>query len=135
MDIPLAAKFRQSKIAYFTIATLYARAKQQPNSSQTASVSFWYWRGLTTQRIGYTHTHAMIMRLETGFLRFHLKKMFNSYFRRETVINFLEWNEFFPSFIWCPLSVFIYILLPKTDFFPRCDHILFSCESKWIWWW
>lgn len=57
----------------------------------------------------------MIMRLETGFLRFYLKKMFNSYFRRETVINF--WNE---------MSFF------RRSFGARCLYLYIFCFQKLI---
>lgn len=55
MDIPLAAKFGQSKIAYFTIATLYARAKQQPNSKRQLLILTWLNH---SKNWIHTHTHT-----------------------------------------------------------------------------
>lgn len=122
MDIPLAAKFGQSKIAYFTIATLYARAKQQPNSKRQLLILTWL-----NHSKNWIHTHTRNdYATRNRFFTFLFEKNVQQLFSKRDCHQFLEWNEFFPSFIWCPLSVFIYILLPKTDFFPPMwSHFIF----------
>lgn len=80
----------------------------------------------------HTHTHTMIMRLETGFLRFYLRKKYvQQLFSKRDCHQF--WNEmcFFRHSFGVPcLYLYINTLFPKTDFFPDVITFYFRVNQN-----
>lgn len=122
MDIPLAAKFRQSKIAYFTIATLYARAKQQPNSKRQLLILTWL-----NHSKNWIHTHTRNdYATRNRFFTFLFEKNVQQLFSKRDCHQFFGMKWVF-SVVHLVPAVCIYIYFASKNWFfpPMWSHFIF----------